>query len=134
CRSVCENRVYDISTIDGWKLGSDLKALWYVRRIDDYPSVLIINYQSHVMVQLNWTSMMFEETHDCSNMTLLKLEEHPNLKGCFFLASRNRDNYFMLQKRGKLQIISQNQCNECRKTDKVDKVWSCVGKIDKMVL
>uniref|UniRef100_A0A915KJS9 Uncharacterized protein n=1 Tax=Romanomermis culicivorax TaxID=13658 RepID=A0A915KJS9_ROMCU len=45
-------------------------------------------------------------------MTLLKLEEHPTLKGCFVFASRNEDVYFVLQRGGKLRIVSDSLTNQ----------------------
>uniref|UniRef100_A0A915JFJ8 Uncharacterized protein n=1 Tax=Romanomermis culicivorax TaxID=13658 RepID=A0A915JFJ8_ROMCU len=55
---------------------------------------------------------MFEQTHDCSNMALLKLEEHPTLKGCFVFASQHEDVYFVLQKSGKLRAVNGSLTNQ----------------------
>uniref|UniRef100_A0A915L7S6 Uncharacterized protein n=1 Tax=Romanomermis culicivorax TaxID=13658 RepID=A0A915L7S6_ROMCU len=58
--------------------------------------------------------MTSEETHDCSNMALIKLAEHPTLKGCFVFASRNEDDYFLLQKSGKLSAVNGSLTNQSR--------------------
>uniref|UniRef100_A0A915LED1 Uncharacterized protein n=1 Tax=Romanomermis culicivorax TaxID=13658 RepID=A0A915LED1_ROMCU len=84
---VCENRLYEVMAPGGAILWSRSKSsLWYIKVIDDTPSVLLIDSNSLMMIELSTKTMRVEETGNCRNTTSLKLTSYQNGTNCFALS------------------------------------------------
>uniref|UniRef100_A0A915ITS2 Uncharacterized protein n=1 Tax=Romanomermis culicivorax TaxID=13658 RepID=A0A915ITS2_ROMCU len=86
---------------------SKLSSLWYVKFIDDKPSILLISLDPNpVLIELNVITMTAEETYNCSNSTTLRLNRYQDHESCFIMSVENGGRDFMLLRDAKLAKIN----------------------------
>uniref|UniRef100_A0A915IT81 Uncharacterized protein n=1 Tax=Romanomermis culicivorax TaxID=13658 RepID=A0A915IT81_ROMCU len=105
----CNNaHLYEVvNTVGGKMRSTTMNSLWYVKIIEDKPSILLLSSDpTPAIISLNVSVMKAEETYTCSNSSSLKLTQYQNQDKCFIVSIENSGGDFMMQWSTKLKQIN----------------------------